>query len=98
MSTPLTELSVYTPPMVLETDYQGATNVVQNDNVIETPDMLLEINKNNLCILLADKTKNNVELTMVCPVDLTYLLCIIINLVALYTRFCSAGNFLFWSS
>ncbi|MDW6003743.1 TIM-barrel domain-containing protein [Vibrio mangrovi] len=70
-NSPSTDSPIYTSPMVLKTDYPGATNVVQNDNIIETSDMRLEINKTNLCITLIDKTKSNAQLTTVCPVNLS---------------------------
>lgn len=68
---PSTDESLYTSPMVLKTDYKGAANVSHNDNVIETSEMRLEIDKSNLCVKLIDKTKGNARLTTVCPVDLT---------------------------
>ena len=65
---------LYTSPMVLKTDYKGASNVFINGNTIETDEMRLEIERSNLCIRLIDKTKDNARLTTVCPVDMAQLL------------------------
>ncbi|MCE0496001.1 TIM-barrel domain-containing protein [Vibrio salinus] len=70
-SAPSTDTALYTSPMILKTDYQGASMVIRRDNVIETPDMRLKIDKDNLCISLTDKTKSDIRLTTVCPVDLS---------------------------
>ncbi|MDH3973410.1 MAG: DUF5110 domain-containing protein [Deltaproteobacteria bacterium] len=68
---PSTNDSLYTSPMVLKTDYKGAATVSQNNNIIETSEIRLEIDKSNLCIKLIDKSKGNSRLTTVCPVDLS---------------------------
>ncbi len=68
---PLRTTSLYTSPMVHKTDYTGAANVIQNDNIIETSDMRLVVDKSNLCVKLIDKTRSSSHLTTVCPVDLS---------------------------
>ncbi|MEH1844669.1 MAG: TIM-barrel domain-containing protein [Nostoc sp.] len=63
---------LYTSPMVLKTNYSGASTPPppSGSNVIETKDIRLEIASSTLCITAYDKTKQNVELTKICPVNL----------------------------
>lgn len=68
---PSNNTPIYTSPMVLKTDYDGPATVMQNGNIIETADIRLEVNQDNLCITLIDKTKSDARLTTVCPVDLS---------------------------
>ncbi|HEY5141668.1 MAG TPA: TIM-barrel domain-containing protein, partial [Methylococcales bacterium] len=66
---------LYTSPMILKTDYPGPSSVPKvspDGNIIETSVMKLEIVKNNnqICVKLIDKSKANIRLTTVCPVNL----------------------------
>ncbi|MGK7894409.1 MAG: TIM-barrel domain-containing protein [Xenococcus sp. (in: cyanobacteria)] len=66
----------YTSPMVFKTDYSGPTEIsLVNGNTIETKDLKLEIidieNRSDLCLEFTDKTKQNVQLTRICPVNLS---------------------------
>lgn len=64
------ELGIWTTPMVAaETDYAGPTAVnVIALNVIETPDMRLEIDEAALCVTITDITRDpELTLTTVCP-------------------------------
>jgi alpha-glucosidase (family GH31 glycosyl hydrolase) len=61
---------LYTSPMVLKTDYAGASSFQQNGNVIETSDSRLIVNQQTLCIDVSDKKKGNAKLTTFCPKDL----------------------------
>lgn len=64
------ELGIWTTPMVAaETDYAGPTAVnVIALNVIETPDMRLEIDEAALCVTVTDITRDpELPLTTVCP-------------------------------
>ena len=61
-------------PMVFKTDYSGPTQVSSNNNIIETKDIKLEVvktDRSDLCLKFNDKTKQNVQLTIICPVDLS---------------------------
>jgi alpha-glucosidase len=61
---------IYTSPMVFKTDYAGPSSISQSGNVIETPDIRLEVNTSNLCVTARDKKKQNAILSTVCPVAL----------------------------
>ncbi|HEY9865421.1 MAG TPA: TIM-barrel domain-containing protein, partial [Candidatus Obscuribacterales bacterium] len=39
-------------------------------NIIETKDLILNVNKSNLCIEVTDKTKQKAQLTTICPTNL----------------------------
>jgi alpha-glucosidase len=67
---PATLQPIYTSPMVFRTDYAGPTAITQSGNVIETPDIRLEINASSLCVMARDKKRSNALLSEVCPVDL----------------------------
>jgi alpha-glucosidase (family GH31 glycosyl hydrolase) len=62
---------LYNSPMVLKTDYAGASTFSQNGNVIETSDIRLIVDQRTLCVEVADKKKGNAKLTAFCPKDLT---------------------------
>lgn len=55
---------------VCKTDYAGATQFAQDGNKLETQDLQLQINPDNLYVTVIDKTKNNVQLTTISPLDL----------------------------
>lgn len=59
------------PIGVCKTDYAGATQFAQDGNKLETQDLQLQINLDNLYVTVIDKTKNNVQLTTVSPLDLS---------------------------
>jgi alpha-glucosidase len=62
---------LYTSPMILKTDYPGASTFNHNANTIETRDMRLIIDQQSLCVEVHDKHKANVKLTTFCPANLT---------------------------
>lgn len=66
-SAPTGDQPIYTSPMVLKTDYSGPSVINQTDNVLETRDIRLEVNKGNLCLTVRDRQKQNAYLTTVCP-------------------------------
>ncbi len=70
-SGPLESKQLYTSPMVLKTDYSGATTFDQNGNVIDTKDIRVTINQQNLCAEVRDKTRGSKKLTTFCPANLT---------------------------
>lgn len=59
------------PIGVCKTDYAGATQFAQDGNKLETQDLQLQINLDNLYVTVIDKTKNNVQLTTISPLDLS---------------------------
>lgn len=61
---------IYTSPMVFKTDYAGPSSISQSGNLIETPDLRLEVNPSTLCVTAWDRKRNNTLLSTVCPVDL----------------------------
>ena len=62
---------LYTSPMILKTDYLGASTFNQNANTIETRDIRLVIDQQSLCVEAHDKNKANAKLTTFCPANLT---------------------------
>ncbi len=67
---PATDQPLYTSPMIFKTDYPGPSSFVDNGNILETKDIRIEVNPNNLCVTVKDKAKANAYLTMLCPDDL----------------------------
>ena len=67
---PSTSQPLYTSPMVLKNDYPGPSSVKQMGNRLETKELRLEVNPENLCLKVDDKTKQNTNLTTICPVSL----------------------------
>ncbi|MCB0167226.1 MAG: DUF5110 domain-containing protein [Anaerolineae bacterium] len=61
---------LYTSPMILETDYPGPSSFTEDGSTLETSDLRIEVNEDNLCITLIDKTKADAQLTTLCPADL----------------------------
>lgn len=61
---------LYTSPMVFKTDYPGPSSFTEDGNILETSDLTIEVNEENLCVTLTDKTKADAELTTLCPADL----------------------------
>jgi len=62
--------AIYSSPMVFKTNYAGPASVSRSGNAIETSNVRLEIDPNNLCIRATDKTKQDAYLTTICPADL----------------------------
>lgn len=62
---------IYQSPMVFKSDYTGPTSMQDNGNVLETSDLVVQVNSNNLCVSVRDKTQKYILLTTVCPVDLS---------------------------
>ncbi len=59
------------PEGVCNTNFSGPQHFSSNgEGVLETNDMRVEINQDNLAITIIDKTKNNVFLTTISPVNL----------------------------
>jgi alpha-glucosidase (family GH31 glycosyl hydrolase) len=61
--------AIWTTPMVAKTDYSGPTQIAfPSENVIETPDMRLEIDEVTLCTTVTDLTRSpELTLTTFCP-------------------------------
>jgi len=55
-----------TSPMVAKTDYPGPSQLSRNGNVVETPEIRVEVAPGSLCVSATDK-KRGVELTRICP-------------------------------
>ncbi len=63
---------IYTTPMVYKTDYPGPTRF-SNDGrgTLETPEIMVQVNREDLCLTLTDKTKEpDLVLTTICPLNL----------------------------
>lgn len=60
---------IYTSPMVLKKDYPGPSSYSNSGNYIETSDIRVDVDPQNLCVSLNDKIRNR-PLTTVCPKDL----------------------------
>ena len=59
------------PDVVCNTDFRGPKQFSNNgQGILETKDMRVEINRDNLFITIIDKTKNNVHLTTISPFNL----------------------------
>lgn len=68
---PATGQALATSPMISKQDYAGATTFTDNGGgVLETNDIRLQINPANLFMTVIDKTKNNLQLTTLSPVNL----------------------------
>ena len=68
---PATSQALATSPMVSKNDYAGATAFTDNGSgVLETRDIRLQINPASLLVTVIDKTKNNLQLTTLSPVNL----------------------------
>ncbi len=67
---PVPDGPIWTSPMVLKTDYTGPSQVnTPSENVLETPEMRLEIDPAALCVTITDLTRDpDVVLTTVCPI------------------------------
>ena len=63
-----------TPQVAKKTgDYEGPSNFVRSGpggNTLDTADMKVVVNTTNLCMTVTDKTKKNLELTTLCPLNL----------------------------
>lgn len=62
---------LYTSPMVHEAGYTGASSFADAGSVLETADLLVEVNTATLEVRVLDKTQGNAELTRIRPKDLT---------------------------
>ncbi len=60
---------LYTSPMVFKTDYEGPSSFRRDGTVLETAEIRVVVNPENLCASLLDKASNR-HLTTVCPADL----------------------------
>lgn len=69
-SGPAEDTPLYASPMVLERDYPGASGFDRSGNVIETNDLRVIVNEQNLCLEVQDKTRGNTKLATFCPADL----------------------------
>ncbi len=60
---------IWTSPMILKTDYPGVSSVITPEtNIIETPELRLEIDESTLCITSTDLTRTpELVLTTTCP-------------------------------
>lgn len=61
--------ALYTSPMVLKTDYSGPASFSNTGKTIETGEIRIDVDRQNLCFSLLDKIRNR-PLTTVCPTDL----------------------------
>jgi alpha-glucosidase len=66
------EQPVYTSPMIAKKDYPGPSSLEHDgERVLETPDLRIEVDQQNLCISATDKTKDpDLVLTTICPLNL----------------------------
>lgn len=69
-SGPLPNDPIYTSPMVEKHEYSGPSSFAQSGNVVETADIRLEIDSDNLCATVRDRHRGNALLTTFCPVAL----------------------------
>ena len=69
-SGPDTTTPLYTSPMVLKTDYQGPSFYSNANNTVETAEIKLSVNAQNLCISVSSKSSGQL-LTTICPADLS---------------------------
>jgi alpha-glucosidase len=70
-SGPATDAAIDTSPMVSKKDYAGPTAFKDDGRgVVETADLRLEINRDNLFLTVIDKTKANLPLTTINPLTL----------------------------
>jgi alpha-glucosidase len=61
--------SLYTSPMISKTNYNGPSSYSLNGNVVETAEIKVNVNPQNLCVSITDKIKN-AALTTICPKNL----------------------------
>lgn len=61
---------LYTSPMVFKTDYQGPSSFNRDGNALETAEIRLQVDPDNLCVEVRDRTRGEAYLTTFCPVDL----------------------------
>jgi len=61
---------LYTSPMVLKTDYGGPSAFSDLGDTLETAQIRLKIDADNLCVRFEDKARGDAYLTTVCPADL----------------------------
>ena len=73
-SGPDTTLPIFTTPQVFKTDYKGPSSFPPpsgpGGNTLNTADMRIVVDTDNLCFTVTDKIKN-LELTTICPVNLS---------------------------
>jgi alpha-glucosidase (family GH31 glycosyl hydrolase) len=58
-----------TSPMVFKADYGGPSSFSHIGSTVETAEIRMDVNPQNLCVALKDKVKNQ-YLTTICPADL----------------------------
>ncbi|MDD5154503.1 MAG: glycoside hydrolase family 31 protein [Desulfovibrionales bacterium] len=68
-SGPVATVPLYTSPMIHKTDYTGPSFYVQDGGLIETAEIRIRVNGQNLCASIEDKIKNR-PLTTICPCEL----------------------------
>ena len=61
---------IYTSPMVQRTAWEGPSAVTVSGTTVETSELRIEVDENDLCIRVEDLARG-VYLTTICPVDLT---------------------------
>jgi alpha-glucosidase (family GH31 glycosyl hydrolase) len=64
---------IFITPQVAKTDYAGPSSFAQSGkggNTLDTTDMKVVVNTDDLCMTVTDKTKN-LELTTICPLNLS---------------------------
>ena len=66
---PSIDTPIYTSPMVNKTNYSGPSQFAQSGNVIDTKELRVEVDTQNLCVSVSDKIRNQ-ALTTVCPFNL----------------------------
>jgi alpha-glucosidase (family GH31 glycosyl hydrolase) len=60
---------IHNSPMIHKTDYAGPSSYLHDSGVIETAEIEVRVNTQNLCTSVTDKTKNRL-LTTICPLEL----------------------------
>ncbi len=68
---PDTSTPLYVSPMIAKTTYSGASSVQDTGNTLETRDIKIYVNEQNLCITAWDKTNSNAFLTTICPAEMS---------------------------
>ena len=69
---PYLNQQLYTTPMVIKTNYTGPSSFTNDGNgILETPEIRVQVNPNNLCVTVTDKSKYpNLSLSTICPLNL----------------------------
>lgn len=67
---PPTDQSLYASPMVLKSSYDGPSQFSGAGNVLETKTTRVEVNAQNLCVSVKNRTGTRQYLTTICPDDM----------------------------